>query len=51
MSDDNDAGTLTLSLIFSAASLKPGKRGTASATNAVVPSRLFKLLARGGSAE
>lgn len=48
---DVGAGTLVLSLIFSAASLKLGKRGTASATNAVVPTSLFKLVARGGSAE
>lgn len=41
-------GTLAVSLIFSAASIKLGRSGTASATNAVVPSSVFKLVAGGG---
>ncbi|WP_100466655.1 holin [Mycobacteroides abscessus] len=45
---DVGAGTTVASLIFSVASIKLGKRGTASATNAVVPSSLFKLVAGGG---
>lgn len=42
------AGTLAVSLIFSAASIKLGRSGTASATKAVVPSSLFKLVAGRG---
>ncbi|PVA66225.1 holin [Mycobacteroides abscessus] len=45
---DVGAGTLAVSLIFSAASIKLGRSGTASATNAVVPSSVFKLVAGGG---
>ncbi|MDM2398182.1 hypothetical protein PP613_04010 [Mycobacteroides abscessus] len=45
---DFGAGTLAVSLIFSAASIKLGRSGTASATNAVVPSSVFKLVAGGG---
>lgn len=45
---DVGAGTLAVSLIFSAASIKLGRSGTASATKAVVPASVFKLVAGGG---
>lgn len=41
-------GTLAVSIVFSAASIKLGRSGTASATKAVVPSSLFKFVAGGG---
>ncbi|SIK62823.1 holin [Mycobacteroides abscessus] len=42
------AGTLAISVLFSAASISLGQSGTASATKAVVPSSIFKLVAGGG---
>jgi hypothetical protein len=45
---DVGAGTLAVSVLLSAASIKLGRSGTASATKAVVPSSLFKLVAGGG---
>ncbi|WP_078324480.1 holin [Mycobacteroides salmoniphilum] len=45
---DCGAGTLFVSILFSLWSIKRGNPGTASATKAVVPSSLFKLVAGGG---
>ncbi|SLC02332.1 holin [Mycobacteroides abscessus] len=42
---DVGAGTLAISVLFSAASVKLGQSGTASATKAVVPTSIFKLVA------